>query len=539
MTRSPSFTRQTTSRRRHAYRPQSEGLEGRQLLSAGALDLTFGTGGFVVTSPSVEGKKTAYTEDHASTVQIQSDGKIVVAGDAFILGSGGSDDFGLVRLKTDGSLDTTFGSGGRVKTDFFYGASLNDMKLDASGKIVGIGTVQKQTSVTVGRQTTTTYDSDVGLVRYLATDGSLDPSFGSGGKVSTNVSTYATSDQYNRYDSANAMAVYPTIGSPRDGKILVVGTTKTDPGSVTTGNSSLLLRYDASGNLDPSFGQAGVVVSRLTTGGEVLYDVAIQTDGKLLASGRSTNADGSITIFVERYDADGNLDTTFGANGVAVVATNTLRYPASTSLQPDGSIVVSFSASNGVDSDVALARLTPSGALDPTFGGTGLVIVSRVGDEYAYDVAIQGDKKILVVGRHQLQGAQSDSFIARFSSDGSPDTSFGSGGFVVQSFSTTNGYDQLSALAIQPDGKIVAVGAAGVPTQGTSFQVDFVIARYQGDPVAPLSAAMALSGGTTTTSRYAATGQPEILVPLNDYDPTGLATEDVLVRTKRRRALGF
>lgn len=539
MTRSPTFMRQTIARRRHAYRPQSEALEGRQLLSAGDLDLTFGTGGFVQTSPSVEGNKTGYTQDHANAVQIQGDGKIVVAGDAVRLATGGSSAFSLVRLNTDGTLDTTFGSGGRVKTDFFYGNSLNDMKLDASGKIVAIGMVQKQTTVKVGKQTTTTYDSDIGLVRYLATNGSLDPSFGSGGKVSTNISTYATSDQYNRYDSANAMAVYATTGSPWDGKIVVVGTTKTDAGSGTNGNSSLLLRYDASGNLDPSFGQAGVIVGRVTTGREALYDVAIQADGKLVASGQFRNADGSFTTFVERYDVNGNIDPTFGTNGVATVATNVLALSPSMALQPNGSIVVTFSASNGMDNDVALARLTPSGALDPTFGGTGLLIVSRVGNEYANDVALQGDGKILVAGGLGPQGGPSDSFIARFGSDGSLDPGFGNGGLAVRSFSSNVG-DTFNALALQPDdGKIVAVGTASVPTQAGNWQNDFVIVRLLGDPVAPLSPAMALSGGTTSTSRTPATGQPEILIPLNDHDLTELATEDILVRTKRRRALGF
>ncbi|QDV39494.1 hypothetical protein [Tautonia plasticadhaerens] len=99
MTRFHSSARLTTPRRRSACRPQSEPLEGRQLLSAGDLDLTFGTGGFVVTSPSVEGKKTGYTQDHANAAQIQGDGKIVVAGDAVRLATGGRSDFSLVVVR--------------------------------------------------------------------------------------------------------------------------------------------------------------------------------------------------------------------------------------------------------------------------------------------------------------------------------------------------------------------------------------------------------------------------------------------------------
>ncbi|QDV39497.1 hypothetical protein ElP_74650 (plasmid) [Tautonia plasticadhaerens] len=428
----------------------------------------------------------------------------------------------LVRLMTDGTLDTTFGSGGRVKTDFFYGNSLNDMKLDASGKIVAIGMVQKQTTVKVGKQTTTTYYSDIGLVRYLATNGSLDPSFGSGGKVSTNISTYATGDEYNRYDSASAMAVYATTGSPWDGKIVVVGTTKTDAGSGTTGNSSLLLRYDSSGNLDPSFGQAGVIVGRVTTGPEALYDVAIQTDGKIIASGRFRNADSSFTTFVERHDDNGNIDPTFGTNGVAIVATNGLALSPSMALQPNGSIVVTFSASNGVDNDVVLARLTSAGALDPSLGGTGLVIVSRVGNEYANDVALQGDEKFLVAGGLGPQGGPSDSFIARFNSDGSPDPGFGNGGFAVQSSSNTAGYDQFNALAIQPGGEIVAVGSVGVPTQAGNWQNDFSIVRLQGDPASLLATVAAPAPIEQSLTR--AQARPVIAQALANWKARGANT---------------
>ena len=388
--------------------------------------------------------------------------------------------------------------------------------------------MQKET-FTYGRKntiTSVTYDGDIGLVRYLP-NGSLDPSFGAGGKVSTSISNYEPGGLWNRYDFAAATALQP------DGKIVVVGYSKLD----ADGNASVVLRYNTDGSPDPSFGQGGEVVGRrISTLSERLTDVVIQGDGKIVAAGVLRNLDGSNSAFVERYDTDGNLDPTFGSGGMLIFDASQLTSSPTIALQADGGIVVASGRNNGVDIDFALARLTDSGVLDTTFGGTGIVVVDRGGtNESTNDVVVQSDGKIVVAGSLRPQpSGPSDSFVARFTPEGSLDMTFGVGGLAVQSFSANSGAfsesnpDGLSALAIQPDdGKIVAVGVA------ESNSANFLIARFQGDPV---STGAALSGQvstatSTTVDSYALASSS--LTASNDEDVTLFAFDPIRSRSKK------
>ena len=194
----------------------------------GVLDPTFGTGGSVTTDFG--------GSDVANAVALQTDGKIVVAGTS-------SGNFAVARYTADGVLDATFGTGGLVTTDFGGDELANAVAIQPDGRIVAAGW-----NVLAGFPN---FPDNFVLARYT-TDGVLDPTFGSGGRVTT--------DFGGRYDRAHAMAIYP------DGRIIVVGESFSSFG----GNSSdySLARYTASGTLDPTFGSGGLV-TREGLGGRV------------------------------------------------------------------------------------------------------------------------------------------------------------------------------------------------------------------------------------------------------------------------------
>jgi uncharacterized delta-60 repeat protein len=457
----PSGTRAKPLRRpgirRHTkgLHPRLEGLEGRLLLSAGDLDLGFGTGGKVTTDFS--------GGDRATAVVLQSDGKIVLAG------FDGSGDFALARYNADGSLDTTFGSGGKVTTDFAGGNdSANAVALQSDGKIIVAGT----TYTGVGA-------ADFALARYNA-DGSLDTRFGSGGKVTTDFSR--------RTDHAQAVAIQS------DGKIVVAGQSYTVGKKGYNGDDEFALaRYNADGSLDTGFGSRGKVLTSIGSGASDAFGVALQGDGKIVVAGRAIGSSQSMDIAVARYTAGGSLDTTFGSGGT--VLTDFAGYgdqALGVALQGDGKIVAAGETNPGSSyDDFALVRYTTTGSLDTTFGSGGKVTTDFAGYyDRAYSVAIQSDGEIVAAGRG---GGAADFALARYTTSGSLDTGFGSGGKVTTDFAGSD--DKAFGVAIQSDGKIVAAGYA---RSSTGYD-DFALARYLRSATAPqtLGGAVAASTGAT------------------------------------------
>jgi uncharacterized delta-60 repeat protein len=227
----------------------------------------------------------------------------------------------------------------------------------------------------------------------------------------------------------------------------------------------------APGDLDPSFGIGGKLTTDFGGGEDGAGDMALQPDSKLVVAGR----DGDNNEFVlARYDVSGALDTSFG--GGDGVATSDLPDYGALALMPDGSIMVADG-----DGDFILARFTSAGGLDTTFGGgDGIVQADLGGNDYAYDIVRQSDGKLLLCG----QGGTADDFaLVRLNADGTLDTSFGGGdGTVTTQFGEDLfGYEDVaSALAVMPDGKIVAAGGTGIDGTPTN-ESNFAVARYQPD----------------------------------------------------------
>jgi uncharacterized delta-60 repeat protein len=309
-----------------------------------------------------------------------------------------------------------------------------------------------------------------------------DTSFGSSGRVFTDLS---------RFDSADAVAVQ------RNGKIVVAGCTNNDKGLEDL--DFLLARYNGDGTFDTSFGSDGIVISNFK-GRDWAHAITVQSDGKIIAAGES---DG--TFAVARYNVDGKLDTSFGNNGLATIAFDNRSYKVARAiiLEADGKIVAAGDAWSGNSNSFALARYNSDGTLDAGFGSNGLVTSIVWGSALA--VALQPDRKIVVAGDDTF------SFVlARYNSDGTLDSGFGSNGSTKTNFSKINEFGGiigeikravLRAIAVQPDGKIVAAGSVStesrqnIPSYGlrkdgsvwsessqdTPEAYAFALARYDSD----------------------------------------------------------
>lgn len=400
------------------------------------------------------------TDDGIRAVIVQPDGKIVVGGYAryYEAGVADDDDFALVRFNADCTLDTTFSNyttangSNRVVTHF--GGTSNDqihaLARQSDGKIVAVGSTQ-------WTGTTTVSSRNFALARYNS-DGNLDFTFGTGGKVFTEVSG-CTAPSLCGDEEAFAVAIQT------DGKIVVAGYYSD---LVTPLRWYIAVaRYNSNGTLDATFGVGGIARTGIF-GEDTARAIAIQSDGKIVVAGEAVNIVAATSYFaIVRYTSAGALDATFGTGGrvYTFFGANSGAF-FDMVLQPtDGKIVVAGD-SNG---DTVLARYTTSGALDTSFGG---------GDGWALNtsftaraVALQADGKIVLAGRAVISGDIRFA-VARYNADGSLDSGYG---VVTTNFGTD---DRATAVAIQADGKIIAAGCANCQTGVSSGAENFAMARY-------------------------------------------------------------
>lgn len=347
--------------------------------------------------------------------------------------------FATVLSAAAGDLDSTFAGDGTVITDF-----------DSGSYDVGRGVaIQRDRKIVVAGLTQSSTDDGFALVRYSA-DGTLDGTFDGDGKVRTD---FAPSS----YESAESVALQS------DGKIVAAGGVAIL--SSSTGDDFGLARYNPDGTLDTSFDGDGKVVTAFAGGGFIDWAqaVAVQSDGKIVAAGFSTS-DPSVSSYdfaVARYNSDGSLDTSFDGDGRVVTPISPgSEFPTDVVVQADGKLVVGGDVGSG--GGAMLVRYTADGGLDSSFDGDGKVVLTTPTSRISR-LALQSDGKIVTVGSPGIFR------VTRFNPNGSVDTSFGEGGNATAPFQAS-AYS--SALAIQPDGKIVAggVGAAGH---------NFAVARFQ------------------------------------------------------------
>lgn len=404
-------------------------LAGAAQAAPGDLDPSFGSGGLVTTD--FGGRS-----DFGVAVAIQPDGKIVSAGNSSAVGVF-SVAFALSRHNPNGTLDTSFGSGGTVLTSF--GGSLSaaaDVAIQPDGKIVAVGIA----------------DGDFGVARYNG-DGTLDAGFGSGGLVTTD---------FGGYDQANGVALQS------DGKIVAVG---------PLGEALGVARYNGDGSLDPTFGSGGKVITDATTLPDGGFDVAATSGGRIVVGGGATF--GASDFLVIRYNANGSLDSSFGDSGIVTTDFGGADTAFGIALTADGKITaagVMRAAAPGSPGDFALARYNADGSLDSSFGSGGEVLTDfSSSDDTGNGLVIQSGGSITVAGITGTFAIGTHFAVARYTAAGALDTSFGSGGKATASFGNqiNNAFD----IAAQPDGKVVVAGGTVDFTRGVS---DFALARFLG-----------------------------------------------------------
>ena len=423
-------------------------VSGRTVLAVdGDLDPTFGTDGKVLTDFD-------HSTDIANAVAIQADGKLVVVGTTYRDNDFSGEDFAVVRYNPDGGLDKTFGVGGKVQTDFpGLAAVASSVVVQPDGKIVVAG----------GAFPLFTFLGDFKVVRYNS-NGSLDTSFGDGGIVTTTFpeGSYA-------FD----------VALQTDGKIIAAGTVFVafDPGE-SSDTDFALARYNPDGTPDATFGNGGQVSTDFLGLEDDAFSVLIQPDGKIVAVGSANDPATFYDFAAVRYLSNGTIDTTFGVAGKVHTDFGDQNFDRarSAALQPDGRIVAAgFAISqNGGVQNFAVARYNSSGVLDTSFGTGGMTQID-FGNccQGATKVLLQSNGKIITVGGSNGESSEDDFLLARLTPTGALDPNFGAGGKVRTSFGDLNG--GANGAVFQPDGKIVAVGFQAT---GLELFADFALARY-------------------------------------------------------------
>jgi uncharacterized delta-60 repeat protein len=393
---------------------------------------------------------------------IQDDEKILIAGRA---SNGTNADFALVRYGVDGSVDSTFGTGGKVTTDFGAGEDIaRAVVIGGDGKIWVAG----ESKVEGNR--------DLAFARYLDT-GVLDPLFGTNG--------------IRKRDFHASSGAIRSLALQSDGKMIAAG-------DVVDGRDAIftLIRYRADGSIDPTFGKLGKIETPFN--GNAGGAITLQPDGKIVAVGTFFNRNSLIRdndFAIVRILPDGSADPAFGQGGGFIVSFGPDDFARSVVLQPDGKILVAGSASIDGKIHFALVRLLPNGTLDTTFGPGGQVttLIGSVG-AVARRIALQEDGKILVGGSAAVDGTRNNFAVARYHADGTLDSSFGAGGKVMSGIGRDhNGV--ANALRIQKDGKIIL---GGYTIDGSNN--DFALERY--DPNGVLDPTFGTDGNGQVTTRF-------------------------------------
>ncbi|HZT59119.1 MAG TPA: hypothetical protein VFA21_10875 [Pyrinomonadaceae bacterium] len=400
------------------------------------------------------------TDDGGYAMALQPDGKTVVGG--YAVNNSGDKDFALVRYNYDGMLDTTFGTGGKVTTDF---NSTSDrvwgVALQPDGKIVAAG--ETVSAVFPGT-------NDIALARYNS-DGSLDTTFGGTGKVTTDHGAGANNAAY-------AVALSGT-------NVIVAGYE-----TVSGNNDFMVARYTSAGALDPTFGTLGVTTLGFSGGNDVARAVAVDGGGNIVLGGYANN--GSDDDFaVARFTSAGALDTTFvGGAGKAALdiyggsADQAFALAITPTGAPNaGTIVLAGSAYNPAtgNKDFALVRYTSAGALDTANfgGGTGVVKTDFLNSpDVAQSVYVRPDGFIVAGGFARFSASGDDFAVARYTPNGSPDTTFNGTGKLTMRVS--NDDERIYAIAREFDGKIVAAGFA-TTANSKPARHDFAVARFNAD----------------------------------------------------------
>ena len=401
--------------------------------ASGTPDTTLGGTGLVTTEVSLS------RDDVAFATVVQPDGKIISVGTSFTTPKS----VVAIRYNANGTLDSSFGTNGITVTSLpSADASGFAATLQADGKLL-----------VAGRSCPLSGSSSFLLLRYhtdvsTGTPGTLDTGFGTSGIVTTAIPSGSAT-------SANAIALSGT-------NILLAGQSKIGGRLVIA-----LAQYASSGALDSTFGSGGIVTTPIFSLDAAAAAVAVQGNGKIVAAGLAGSLAADVwDVALLRYNADGSLDTTFGG-GDGIVTTDigsSSNYANAVALQADGKIIVAgnaFANSRANTSDIAVLRYNVDGTLDTAgFGSPNGYVTTNVGAfDNGFAVAVQpADSRIVVAGNAD-DGMGDRLALLRYNADGSLDSGFGTSGIVTRKASGPSIIAGALGVALQPaDGAIVVVG---------------------------------------------------------------------------------
>ena len=414
-----------------------------RLNTDGSLDPSFGLGAKAIISLGPN------TQSSVTGMALDSAGRIVLAGTEYPTVSPFTESFVVTRLKTDGSIDTGFGTGG-VTT---IGNWIEGVAVDSSGRIV----LADYAYYNIPRSG---YANAI-AVNCLNSDGTTDTSFGTGGQgIIVPVAGF---------NQLVGVAVDPS------GRIVVAGSTDSSP----TGSDLLVVRFDSSGNPDSSWGAAGQVTTNIIgPSNDVPVGLTItQSDGKMLVVGTTAAAAGPGGVGLTRYNPDGSLDSTFGQGGEATIGviSGFTMSPTAAIVDGSGRIIV-VGQSYGTSTQFGVLRLNSNGLIDTSFGTGGLATVVIGIESTASGVAIDASGRLVVVGT-TFNSSGDIAAVARLNSDGSLDTTFGTSG--VSLISVGSGSVTVAGVAVDGSGRIVVAGSSQV-SPNTIF-TQFALARLEPD----------------------------------------------------------
>ncbi|MBC7775290.1 MAG: T9SS type A sorting domain-containing protein [Phycisphaerae bacterium] len=354
-----------------------------------------------------------------------------------------------LQAQQSGALDTTFADHGLRIVDRKTVESNLAFTVQPDGKVVAVGFTEE---AGVSKFT---------VIRYLP-DGSLDPIFASNGVFETTF-----------FPPSN---VAQAVTLQADGKILVAGYTTNGQSANLYNDEMVVLRLDVNGVPDVTFGTSGAVILSLGYN-ERPVSIRVLSNGRILVAGNVFHGTVS-NIFVTKLSNIGNVDVSFGTNGLKQVAiSNGLwNYCQDMELQPDGKILLTGEAKTASGTNFALIRLNSDGGLDPTFSGDGKATnnISPT-DDGAQAMLLMPDGKIVLGGYALDANGKTEIALTRFNSNGSVDNSFGNGGNVLAQMGTD--YGAVADLCLTGMGNIIVAGTA----KRYPSYFDFFLAKYKPD----------------------------------------------------------
>ena len=380
----------------------------------GSVDMSFGDAG-VASTPFSGG----IVSDHARAVAVQSDGRIVVAGySAYATRSAAY----VIRYRSNGRLDATFGEDGVLHVVGLFKAMA--VALDAQGRIVVAGTSRS--------------GDHIAVARYLP-DGAPDTTFGGGWVI-----TPVTDDD----DIAYAVAI------DHAGRIVVSGSS-----CCFLSNAMIVARYNPDGTPDNTFDGDGVTTTPIGSGWDAGSAIAVQGDGKIVTCGRFSSGK-SLELAIVRYNSDGSLDESFNGDGTVTNGTSRAGEDECRDLaiQSDGKIIAAGASYTEKDMRYLVLRYESTGKLDAAFGDGGAVVGKLDSRNVTLEgIALQLDGRVVVAGS-AFDDEVTGRFVARLGAAGNLDAKFGEDGTIFARGGKSS--DTARALLLQPDGRLLVAGNA-------------------------------------------------------------------------------